>query len=379
MSSPELAGLVEQPKMDHMRQAVDLAWQVVGTTSPNPAVGAIVVKDGAIVGRGATRPPGQSHAEIVAMQQAGEACQGATLYTTLEPCCFHGRTPPCTDAIIAAKIERVDVAILDPNPRVAGSGCDQLRAAGIKVTVRQEEESARGLYEAFAKHITTGLPFVSAKFAMSLDGKIATHTGDSKWITSPHARGFVQELRRGCDAVMVGINTILADDPQLTVRDETGSPLDQQPIRVILDSQCRTPPNSLTLQQPGRVIVFTVDTVARQDVERLGNAGAEVLQTSAPSDGKVDLDAVVAKLGEMNAVSLLVEGGGRVLGSLFDLGLVDKVYGFIAPLIIGGGQAESPVQGRGAAALSGCWRLERTTMKPLGPDWLVVGYPVKRG
>ena len=224
-----------------MQQAIALARRAAGSTSPNPAVGAVIVKDGKVVGAGHTMPPGGNHAEIEALNMAGESARGAVLYTTLEPCCHFGRTPPCTRAIIAAGVAEVRVAAQDPNPVVSGKGNAELEANGVRVISGEEGEAASQLYEAFAKHVQTGLPFVSAKFAMSLDGKIATHTGDSKWVTGPAARAAVQRMRRECDAVAVGVNTVLADDPQLTARDAGGAPRPRQPLRVVLDSRARTP------------------------------------------------------------------------------------------------------------------------------------------
>jgi diaminohydroxyphosphoribosylaminopyrimidine deaminase/5-amino-6-(5-phosphoribosylamino)uracil reductase len=364
--------------MTPMERAIALARRALGTTSPNPAVGAVIVKDGAIVGEGYTRPPGQSHAEIGALEQAGPAARGATLYTTLEPCCNYGRTPPCTRAIIAAGICQVRVAAIDPNPKVCGQGCAELEAAGIEV-VREECQAAQELYEAFARHINTGLPFVTVKFAMSLDGKIATHTGDSKWITGPEARAAVQEMRRRCDAVLVGINTVLADDPQLTARDETGAPLPRQPLRVVVDSHCRTPPHARMLREPGKTLIFTTSDAPQGCIDRLTAAGAEVFPTGSFPGGGIDLGKALAELGRRDVVSLLVEGGGMVLGSLFDAGLVHKIHAFIAPVIIGGIQAASPVEGRGAVHLGDAWRMERCRIEPIGPDWLITGYPAKRG
>ena len=242
--------------MSHMQQAVELAYQVIGSTSPNPAVGALLVKDGVEIGRGATQPPGQDHAEIVALKQASDQARGATLYTTLEPCCTWGRTPPCTQAIIAAGITEVHFAITDPNPSVSGNGLNELEAAGIQI-VEEGSDEAEGLYEAFAKHITTGTPFVTTKYAMTLDGKIATHTGDSKWVTGHEARRYVQGMRRVCDASLVGVNTTLRDAPYLTARDDDGSPLERQPLRVVLDSVCSTPLNSAMLGQPGSTLIAT--------------------------------------------------------------------------------------------------------------------------
>jgi diaminohydroxyphosphoribosylaminopyrimidine deaminase/5-amino-6-(5-phosphoribosylamino)uracil reductase len=342
-------------------------------------VGAVIVNEGVEVGCGSTKPPGQRHAEIGALQQAGEASRGATLYTSLEPCCTHGRTPPCTQAIVAAGIARVHVAALDPNPRVSGQGCADLRSAGVEVVTGEEAEASRELYEAFAKHVTTGIPFVSAKFAMSLDGKIATRTGDSKWVSSPDSRSAVQRMRRESDGVLVGVNTVLADDPQLTARGPEGNPLPRQPLRVIVDSHCRTPGEARMLGQPGRTLIASTGKAPAENVTRLERAGAEVLQLPAGEDGRVGMRELLAELGRRDVVSLIVEGGGMVIGSLFDAGLVDKVYAFIGPVIIGGAQASSPVEGRGAEYMTAVWRVERASVRTVGPDWLVVGYPEKRG
>lgn len=363
--------------MTPMQKALSLARQALGSTSPNPAVGAVVVKDEAVIGEGYTLPPGQEHAEIIALNQADSGANGATLYTTLEPCCHQGRTPPCTKAIIAAGVQKVHVAAIDPNPAVSGRGCAELEAAGIEV-VREECDTAAELYEAFAKHVKTGQPFVTAKFAMSLDGKIATHSGDSRWVSGPEARKAVQQMRRECDAVLVGVNTVLADDPQLTARDEEASPLKNQPLRVILDSHGRTPPGARMFGEPGTTIIVTTPDVPRQRLEGLNGAGAQIWQTKADAEGRVQPQAVLDELGKQNVVSLLLEGGGMVLGSFFDTGLVDKVYVFIAPMIIGGGQAPSPVAGQGVSKIIDAWQLERTQLHHCGPDWLIVGYPVRR-
>ena len=359
--------------------ATELARGALGSTSPNPAVGAVLVRNGQVVGRGATQPPGQAHAEVVAFQDAGEQARGATLYVTLEPCCHWGRTPPCTRAIIEAGVAEVVVAVADPNPVVAGNGIAELRQAGIEVSLVHDdltsENAVRELYEGFDKHINTKLPFVLAKFAMSLDGKIATHTGDSKWVTGPEARALVQQMRRETDAVMVGANTVLADDPQLTVRGEDNQPLERQPIRVTLDSQCRMPVRSQLLRQPGQTLVYTTEAAPPGNVGGLLRAGADVVPVSATNEGLVCPEAVLADLGQRGVVNMLVEGGGKTLGSLFDSGLVDKVHAFVAPVIIGGMGAASPVEGEGAEMMARTHRLERTSLRQVGPDWLITGYP----
>ncbi len=359
-----------------MERAISLAQQALGATSPNPAVGAVIVKDGVTLGAGHTQPPGGAHAEIMALREAGPSAKDAALYTTLEPCCTYGRTPPCTDAIIDAGIKEVHIGAIDPNPRVSGNGADRLRAAGIDVKFADAADVFRELYEAFAKHINTGLPFVIGKFAMSLDGKIATRTGDSKWVTGPEARGRVQRLRREADAIMVGVNTVLADDPQLTARDADGTPLSRQPLRVILDSRCRTPPDARMLREPGATLVLTTGEAPGERISALARAGAEVLTTCQPGETRIDLDAAMKELGRRGVVSLLVEAGGILQGALFDAGLVDRVFAFIAPVIIGGAQAASPVEGTGPKNMAGAHRLYRTRMEQHGPDWLITGYPV---
>ena len=365
--------------MDYMAQAIELARGVLGSTSPNPSVGAVLVRDGEIVGRGATQPAGQAHAEVVALSEAGGLARGASLYVTLEPCCHWGRTPPCTRAVIEAGVSDVVIAVTDPNPLVAGNGIAGLRSAGLNVALLPDDWNLRvetyQLYEGFAKHINTGLPFVLAKFAMSLDGKIATHTGDSKWVTGNAARALVQQMRRETDAIMVGANTVLADDPQLTARGEDNLPLPRQPIRVTLDSQCRMPVRSQLLRQPGQTLVYTTEAAPAGNVGGLLRAGADVVLVGATSEGLVSVEEVLSDLGKRGLVNLLVEGGGKTFGSLFDEGLIDKVHAFVAPVIIGGIDAASPVEGIGAELMANASRLGRTSFRQIGDDWMITGYP----
>ena len=362
--------------MSHMQRAVELAQEVVGATSPNPAVGAVLVKDGASIGAGATQPPGQDHAEIVALKQASENAKGATLYTTLEPCCTWGRTPPCTKAIIAAGITEVHIGAIDPNPDVSGNGQKELEDAGIKVVI-EEVEGTRELYEAFAKHISTGTPFVTVKYAMTLDGKIATHTGDSKWVTGPEARDYVQKMRRTCDAILVGVNTALTDDPYLTSRDEDGNPIERQPLRVVIDSVCHTPIGAMMFKQPGSTIIDTTKGAPDIRVMALEQAGAEVVVLPSGADQRVHLPSLLDYLGARGVLNLLIEGGGSVHGAFFDAGLVDKVYAFVAPLIVGGETSLSPVEGSGVSLMGDAWYLAETRTEQIGPDWLIIGYPRK--
>ncbi|MCJ7510972.1 MAG: bifunctional diaminohydroxyphosphoribosylaminopyrimidine deaminase/5-amino-6-(5-phosphoribosylamino)uracil reductase RibD, partial [Dehalococcoidia bacterium] len=357
--------------------ALALAGQALGRVSPNPAVGAVLVRDGQVVGEGFTRPPGGPHAEVVALEQAGEAARGSTLYTSLEPCCHQGLTPPCTKAIIAAGVAEVHMAILDPDPNVSGRGRQELEAAGIAVLVGECEQEARRLNEAYIKHRTTGLPFVIAKFAASLDGRIAAASGDSRWISGPQSRQWAHEQRATLDAIMVGVNTILVDNPQLTARPGSQDS-ERQPLRVVADSQGRTPASARVLQGPGQALIATSDRSDPSWRQAMEAAGAEVLVL--PRDGdSIDLAALLRALAERGVLSLLVEGGGILLGSLFDQGLVDKVQAIIAPLIIGAAEAPSAVAGRGAQRLADAWRLREVTVERLGDDILIIGYPTKRG
>jgi len=363
--------------MDYMRRALALAGQALGRVSPNPAVGAVLVRDGQVVGEGFTRPPGGPHAEVVALEQAGEAARGSALYVSLEPCCHQGRTPPCTKAIIAAGVAEVHMATLDPDPNVSGRGRKELEAAGIAVRVGECEQEARRLNEAYIKHRTTGLPFVIAKFAASLDGRIAAASGDSRWISGPQSRQWAHEQRAALDAIMVGVNTILVDDPQLTAR-PGGQESERQPLRVVADSHGRTPAGARVLQGPGRALIATSDRSEPSWRQAIEAAGAEVLVL--PRDGdSLDLGALLRALAERGVLSLLVEGGGILLGSLFDRGLVDKVQAIIAPLIVGAAEAPAAVAGRGAHRLADAWRLREVAVERLGDDILIIGYPTKRG
>ena len=359
--------------MSHMGRALSLARESLGSVSPNPPVGAVVVKDGEVVGEGRTQPPGGDHAEIVALREAGPAARGATLFTTLEPCNHQGRTPPCTQAIVDAGIGEVRVATLDPNPHVVGDGMSQLRAAGIRTRVGQGGSRARRIMEAYLKFVSTGQPFVTAKFAMSLDGKIATRVGDSRWVSGDRARWEVHGLRAISDAIMVGINTVLADDPRLTARDERGNPRDRQPMRVVVDSRARVPVGARLISEPGETLVAVAEASAASR-QALADAGVRVVEVPA-GDDSVDLAALMRHLGaERSISSLCVEGGAALLGSMFDLGLVDKVIAFIAPTIIGGRDAPTPVAGAGFERMADTLRLERVTWERYGHDMAITGY-----
>ncbi|MBI4307853.1 MAG: bifunctional diaminohydroxyphosphoribosylaminopyrimidine deaminase/5-amino-6-(5-phosphoribosylamino)uracil reductase RibD [Chloroflexi bacterium] len=365
-----------------MQRALALARLARGATSPNPPVGAVLVRDGEVVGEGYTQPPGQAHAEAMALRQAGERARGATLYVTLEPCCIYNRTPPCTSAIIAAGVAEARLAAIDPNPRIGGRGVAELAAAGIRTSVAEgeEREQARELMEAHARYITTGLPLVVAKYAMSLDGKIATRTGESQWISGPEARAYVHELRRGADAIAVGVNTVLRDDPHLTARNERDEPYPRQPLRIVLDDYGRTPPTAKVLQGPGKALL-AVQRIHPQKKATLDKLGVEVTELPSwrgavdPSGPlRVDLRALLQLLGQREVTSLLVEGGGTVLGSLLDAGLIDKVVAFVAPALIGGADAPSAIMGAGIERLADAVRLARVRVERLGNDLVVTGY-----
>ncbi len=362
------------PHKRHMECALSLARLAMGYTSPNPAVGAAIIKDGVTVGMGYTQPIGSEHAEVMALRQAGDKAEGATMYVTLEPCSHYGHTPPCTQAIIDAGISEVYIALLDPNPVVSGRGIGKLNEAGIKTHIGICEQEAYGVNEAYAKHITTGLPFVIAKFAMSLDGKIATKTGDSKWITKEEARRYAHALRHTVDAIMVGVNTVVVDNPHLTARGcgGRGGVGRKQPLRLVVDSKGRVPLSAHIFEAPGEVLLAVAAPFDATKKGKLVQAGAEVLELPARGE-VVDIVELLRLVGKREIVTVLVEGGGELLGSLFDHNMVDKVLVFVSPVIIGGSGAAS-VAGNGVANMSRASRLSRVDVKRFGDDVLVSGY-----
>ncbi len=362
--------------MDYMARALELARQALGTTSPNPAVGAVLVKDGRVVGEGYTHPPGGPHAEVVAIGQAGGEARGSTLYVTLEPCRQYGRTPPCTKAIIEAGIREVHFSFDDPDPQGRGQAARELRESGIEVQAGEGEVAARGINEAYVKHRETGLPFVIAKWAMSLDGKIAATSGDSRWVSGPETREWSHRLRTRIDAIMVGVRTVLIDDPQLTAR-PGGVVSERQPLRIVADSRGRTPVTARVLDGPGAALIATTEASNAVWRRQMAEAGAEVV-VLPDIESRVDLPALLRALGERQILSLLVEGGGELLGSFFDAGMVDKVHAVVAPMIIGGREAPAAVAGRGVERMAEALRLPDVVVERLGEDVLVTGYPASR-
>ncbi len=357
-----------------MQRALELARLATGYTSPNPLVGAVVVRNGEIVGEGWHRQAGSPHAEVEALQQAGEAARGATLYVTLEPCNHHGRTPPCTMAIINAGIAHVVYAIADPNPHVVGGGHACLQQAGITVTAGVCASEAQALNRFFLHHACTGRPYVIAKFAMSLDGKIATRTGHSQWITGPIARERVHALRHAVDAILVGVGTVLADNPRLTTRLPIENP--KHPLRIILDSRGRIPLDAHVhmIDNAAPTLIATTEAMPHTHVEALTACGVEVMRLSATSSGQVAMGDVLYACGQRNIQSILVEGGSAVLGSCFDGGHVNEVWAFLAPVLIGGCDAPTPVGGVGIAHMDEALCLSHTHIEQVGNDVLIRGY-----
>ena len=355
-----------------MRRALALAEGVLGTTSPNPNVGCVIVRNGAVVGEGATQPPGGPHAEAVALRRAGEAARGAMVYVTLEPCPHAGRTPPCAQALIDAGVAAVRVAMVDPDEHARGAGIEALRAAGIDVAVGDGEAEARKLLEAYVKHHTTGFPFVIAKFAATLDGKIAAASGDSRWVAGEAARAWAHEQRTRVDAIMCGVNNALLDDPQLTAR-PGGVVAERQPLRIVADSRGRTPPEAKVLGPGGRTLIATTDASNERWRADVTATSAEVCVLPADGDGRVDLPTLMRLLAGRGVLSLLCEGGGVLHAGMFAAGLVDKVQAVIAPKIVGGA-AYPAVAGAGAARMSEALALRDVDVQRLGDDVLVTGY-----
>jgi diaminohydroxyphosphoribosylaminopyrimidine deaminase / 5-amino-6-(5-phosphoribosylamino)uracil reductase len=343
-----------------MRRALALAKKGVGRTSPNPAVGAVVCdRRGRVIATGWHKKAGTDHAEVVALRKLGFRARGATLYVTLEPCAHTGKTPPCTEAVLRAGVGRVVVAMRDPFPLVNGRGIKQLRAAGVRVDIGLFEDEARALNEAWLHRLATGRPFVTLKLAETLDGKIATRTGDSRWVSSPAARKLVHQMRDRNDAVLVGAQTILTDDPQLTTRGISGG---RDPLRIILDGELRTPAKARALP----AIILTDANANRKRAAALARAGATVLTMHDLAEGM----RVMAKGG---ICSILCEGGSETAASLLEAGLADRVVFFIAPKIAGGKQAVPSVGGLGIRTMDQAIELRDVRLRRVGPDVIITG------
>lgn len=382
----------------YMLRALALAARAGYRTHPNPQVGCVIVRDGKVVGQGYHRRRGEPHAEVLALREAGEAARGATVYVTLEPCAHHGLTPPCADALVAAGVSRVVAAMVDPDPRVRGRGLDRLRRAGVQVDVGLLEDMARALNRPWLHWKVTGRPYVLLKGAASLDGRIATRTGESRWISGESSRAAAHQLRDHSDAILVGVGTVLADDPQLTARPREPGPLGygwglpdavrqaaagrgeaggggaappwqpRNPLRVVVDSHARTPVTARLL--PALVAVTPMAPPER--VRALRAAGAEVVELPAGPDGRVDLERLLDELGRREVVSLLVEGGGQVHGALLDRRLAQGVRLYLAPLLLGG--AAPPLfAGQGPEHLTDAPRLARSYVGRADDDIVVEG------
>lgn len=354
---------------DYMRMALELAERGAGRVNPNPLVGAVLVRDGAVIGRGWHAQYGGPHAERSALADCGGDARGATLYVTLEPCCHYGKTPPCTEAVLAAGVARVVIGCLDPNPLVAGHGAAILRAAGIKVETGVCEAECRALNAIFFHYIQTKTPYVILKYAMTLDGKLATASGASRWITGEEARAHVHQTRNRCAAILVGVGTVLADDPQLTCRIEGG----RDPIRVVCDAHLRTPLDAAVVRTAGRP--RTILATACTDEARRGAYAAHgcELLTVPEADGRLDLRELMRQLGAMGVDSVLLEGGAGLHFSALQSGIVQKVQAYIAPKLFGGAAAKSPVGGAGISELNRCFRLQNRTVTCFGDDILIEG------
>ena len=369
-----------------MRSALELAAGGTGWVSPNPLVGCVIVNNGEVVGRGYHQRFGGPHAEVHALHEAGNRAEGAVLYVTLEPCCHTGKTPPCIDAILQARLGRVVAAMRDPNPRVDGGGLSRLENAGVEVAVGVCEAEARRLNEAFVKHITTRRPFVTSKSAITLDGKIATRSGASRWITGEAARAAGHQLRHANDAILVGIGTVVQDDPQLTTRLFLPPPSERglggglqrgaNPLRIVVDSTLRLSPGAQVADVAAerRTLIVTTEKAKAAKVKTLEARGVEVIRLPACGDGRVSLDALCAVLGERGIASVLVEGGAVLTAALLRQRLIDKMVFFVAPKIIGG-DGISAFGPCGIDTMEQALSLRDLTSRQVGDDLMLEAYP----
>ncbi|WP_027339145.1 bifunctional diaminohydroxyphosphoribosylaminopyrimidine deaminase/5-amino-6-(5-phosphoribosylamino)uracil reductase RibD [Halonatronum saccharophilum] len=360
----------------YMKVALELAQKADGRTSPNPLVGAVIVKGEKVIGRGYHQYAGGPHAEINALKDADRQAQGANLYVTLEPCSHYGKTPPCTQAILDSGIKRVFIGMEDPNPRVSGRGIQLLKENGVEVEVGILEEKAKKINEVFIKYITTKRPYIILKNGITLDGKIATKTGHSKWITGEESRFLVHKLRDKVDGILVGIGTVLSDDPRLTTRLPEGG---KDPVRVILDGRLRVPLDAKVIKNDSedKVIVATLKGNDKNKIKKLEQLGVKVIEVS--KGPRVDLKELLKKLGELEITSVLVEGGSEINASFLNGGFVDKLYYFIAPKIIGGSDSIPVVGGVGVEKINNGIQIVDKEVKLVGDDILLIGYPKTRG
>lgn len=359
--------------MNFMLAALQEAKKGKGRVSPNPMVGAVLVKNNKIISHTYHHQAGEPHAEVLAIKKAGKKVIGSILYTNLEPCCHYGKTPPCVKAIIKAGIKTVHIAMLDPNPKVAGKGKKELEKAGIKVVVGEEKQEALLLNEIFVKYITSHKPFVAAKWAMSLDGKTATRAGESKWISGVESRLLAHKLRRQYDAILVGVNTVLKDDPRLTARLHDVHP--RQTVRIVVDSAGKTPVSAKIFKARGKVIIAATKKLSKNKKQKYQERGAEVITTKSNND-KVNLKELMKELGKREITSVLIEGGGEITASFLEQNLLDKIYAFIGNKLIGGRDAKTPLGGKGIASMTKARTLHIQEIKQLGSDLLEVAYPI---
>jgi len=366
-----------------MSAALEKARAARGTTSPNPPVGAVVVIDCEVIARGHTQPLGGAHAEVMALRAAGDRARGADVYCTLEPCAHQGRTPPCTSALIEAGVRSVTYALRDPFPEVDGRGHTQLESAGIEVQSGDGENEATSILAGYLKHQRTGLPLVVVKYAASLDGRIAAASGDSRWVSGPETLRWAHDERPGLDAMVVGSNTVVVDNPELTARPgDPAGPVDpevHQPLRIVVDTRGRTPENARVLQGDSPTLIATTAASPEAWRSSIAAAGAELLVLPSRSGRggteHVDLTALVEECGRRGMLTVLFEGGGILLGSLFDQRLVDRVHAVIAPLIVGAADAPTPVAGQGADRMRDAVRLRQVSVSRMGDDMLITGEP----
>lgn len=356
---------------EYMLRAVELAKKGRGNVSPNPLVGAVIVKNNRIIGEGFHEKYGENHAEVNAFKNATEDVTGADMYVTLEPCSHYGHTPPCARAIIEHKIKRVYVGLKDPNPKVSGKGIQMLRDAGIEVIEDYCEKECRNNNQIFLKYITTGLPYVVMKYAMTLDGKICTYTGDSKWVTNEVSRNNVQQLRNDLKAIMVGINTVLKDDPQLTCRLTNGI----NPIRIIADSKLIIPDNAkvLNTNDKSKCMIATTCKADSQKIDKLKSQGIDIIICNEKNNS-IDLKDLMKKLGKLKIDSILLEGGGTLNYSMLSDGFIDYVKAYIAPKILGGKDSLTPVEGKGFELMSEAIKLNEISIEKFQNDICILGY-----